>query len=80
MVGDGQGVEAVRRGLADEVVDATEAVEEAELRVQVEVDEVVGGDGHGMVMVARSDGSVIGVSTATARRTGVHAARPDAPL
>ena len=47
MVGDGEGVEAVRGGLADEVVDATESVEEAELRVQVQVDEVVGGDGHG---------------------------------
>ncbi len=47
MVGDGQGVETVRGGLADDVVDATEAVEEAELRMQVEVDEVVWSDGHG---------------------------------
>ena len=61
----GEGIEAVCRGLADEVVDATQAVEEAELRVQVEMDEVVGGDGHGMAMVARSDGSVIGLVPVT---------------
>ncbi len=53
VVGDGQAVEALRAGLRDEVVDAPEAVEEAELRVDVEVGEVVRSDRHGRSMVAR---------------------------
>ena len=52
VVGDREAVEALRRGLADELVDPPEAVEKAELRVDVKVREVVRGDRHG-----RADGT-----------------------
>ena len=42
-----EAVEALRGRLADELVDPAEAVEKAELRVDVEVREVVRGDRHG---------------------------------
>ena len=55
MVGQRQAVEALRGRLADQVADAPEAVEQAELRVDVEVREVVRGEGrHGRSMVART--------------------------
>ena len=38
-------VEAVTLGLVDEIGDSSEPVEQAELRVRVEVDEVIRGDG-----------------------------------
>ena len=47
VVGQGEAVEAERAGLADEVVDPPQPVEQAELRVDVQVGEVVRGDGHG---------------------------------
>ncbi len=43
VVGQGEGVEAQPLGLVDEVADATEAVEEGELRVDMEVRKVVRG-------------------------------------
>ena len=46
VVRDGERIEAQGRGLADQVVDAAEAVEQAELGVRVEVCEVVRGDAH----------------------------------
>ncbi len=46
VIGDGQGVEAESGRLRCQVIDAPEAVEQAELRVDVEVREVVRGDGH----------------------------------
>ena len=53
VVGDGERIEAVADRGVDEVRDPPEPVEQAELRVGVEVDEVVRGDGHGGSMVAR---------------------------
>ena len=54
VVGDGERVEAVLDRRVDEVRDPPQPVEQAELRVGVEVDEVVRGDGrHGGSMVAR---------------------------
>ena len=50
VVGEGQAVEALRGRRIDEVVDPPEPVEQAELGVDVEVGEVVRGDGrHGSV-------------------------------
>ena len=46
VVRDGHGVEAELGSLFGEVVDAAEAVQQAELGVEMEVDEVVGGYGH----------------------------------
>ncbi len=57
VVGDGEAVEAVLDRRVDEVGDPPQPVEQAELRVGVEVDEVVRGDGHGTSMVARRDAS-----------------------
>ncbi len=58
VVGQGEAVEALLGRRIDEVVDPPEAVEEAELGVNVEVREVVRGDGrHGRSMVpARTAG------------------------
>jgi hypothetical protein len=54
VVGQGEGVEPEPLGLVDEVSDASEAVEERELGVDVEVREVSGTEGrHGRSMVAR---------------------------
>ena len=54
VVGHGERVEAVLDRRVDEVRDPSQPVEQAELRVGVEVDEVVRGDGrHGGSMVAR---------------------------
>ena len=47
VIGDGHGVEAELRPLFGEVVDVPEPIEQAELGVEMEVDEIVGGDGHG---------------------------------
>ena len=47
VIRDREAVEALRGRLADQLVDPAEAVEEAELRVDVEVCEVVRGDRHG---------------------------------
>ena len=44
VVGQGERIEAQALGLVDEVADPAEAVEERELRVDVEVGEVVGGE------------------------------------
>ncbi len=70
VVGDRERVEAQPLGLVDEVGDPAEPVEEAELRVDVEVREVVRCDRrHGRSMVARGLGgrptplSVLGRST-----------------
>ena len=52
VVGQGEAVEPLRGRRIDEIRDPPEPVEEAELRVDVEVREVVGGDGHGRAMVA----------------------------
>ena len=52
VVGDGEAVEPVLDARVDEVRDPPQPVEQAELRVGVEVDEVVRGDGHGTSMVA----------------------------
>ena len=41
MVGQGEGIEAEPLGLVDEVADPAEAVEERELRVDVEMREVI---------------------------------------
>ena len=58
VVGQGEAVEALRGGRIDEVRDPPEPVEEAELRVGVEVREVVRGEGrHGGSMVAGDPGS-----------------------
>ena len=46
VVGDGQRIEAQPGRLRRQVIDAPETVEQAELRVDVEVREVVRGDGH----------------------------------
>jgi hypothetical protein len=47
VVGDGHGVEAELRALFGKLVDAPEPVQQAELGVEMQVDEVVRGDGHG---------------------------------
>ncbi len=47
VVGDGHGVEAELGGLVGDVVYAAEPVEQAELGMDVEMDEVVRGNGHG---------------------------------
>ena len=47
VVGQREAVEAELRGGVDQLGDAPETVEEAELRVDVEVREVVGRQGHG---------------------------------
>jgi len=47
VVGDGHRVHALRGRRVHELGDPTEAVEEAELRMDVEVREVVGRQGHG---------------------------------
>jgi hypothetical protein len=47
VIGQGEGIEAGSGGRIDDIGDPAETVEEAELGVDVEVDEVVGGDGHG---------------------------------
>ncbi len=47
VVGDRHGVEPELRPLFGELVDAPESVQQAELGVEVQVDEVVGGNGHG---------------------------------
>jgi hypothetical protein len=47
MVGDGHGVEPELGALFGKLVDAPEPVQQAELGVEVQVDEVVGGNGHG---------------------------------
>jgi hypothetical protein len=47
VVGDGEAVEAVTRRRVDELGDPPEAVEEAELRVDVEMGEVVRSQRHG---------------------------------
>jgi hypothetical protein len=53
MVGQGEAVEALLGGGIDQLRDPTEPVEKAELRVDVEVREVVRGEGrHGTSMVA----------------------------
>ena len=49
VVGDGQRIEAQPGRLRGQVVDAAETVEEAELRVDMEVGEVVRSDRHGTV-------------------------------
>ena len=59
VVGEGEAVEALRAGLVDEVRDPPEPVEQAELRVRVEVDEVVGGERHG---ATRCEGAFAGAS------------------
>ena len=64
VVGEGEAVEALRAGLRDEVVDAPEAVEEAELRVDVEVGEVIRSDRHGRLMVTAA--ALIGPAPPTA--------------
>ena len=57
VVGQGERIEAQALGLVDEIADPAEAVEERELRVDVEVGEVVGGERHGRSMVpARARG------------------------
>jgi hypothetical protein len=54
VVGQGERIEAQALGLVDEIADPAEAVEERELRVNVEVREVSGTEGrHGRSMVAR---------------------------
>jgi hypothetical protein len=45
VVGQGEAVEALGRGRIDEVGDPSQPVEEAELRVSVEVREISGRDG-----------------------------------
>ena len=47
VVGQGERLEAEGGGLAGEVVDAPETVEEAELRMDMEMDEVIRSEGHG---------------------------------
>ena len=55
MVGQGEAVEALLRRRIDEVRDPPQPVEEAELGVDVEVREVVRGEGrHGTSMVTGS--------------------------
>ena len=57
MVGQGEAVEAVSRGRVDELRDPPQAIEKTELRVDVEVGEVVRRQGrHGTSMVAGEDG------------------------
>ena len=46
MVGDGHGIEAERGAPVRKLVDAAEPVEQAELGVEVQVDEVIRRDGH----------------------------------
>jgi hypothetical protein len=53
MVGDGHRIHAQLCGRVDQLRDPAEAVEQAELGVDVEVREVVRGDGHVPSMVAR---------------------------
>ena len=50
VVGDGHGVEAELGALLGKLVDAAEPVQQAELGVEVQVDEVVRGDGHGTLV------------------------------
>ena len=52
VVGDREAVEALGGRRIDEVRDAPEAVQEAELRVDVEMREVVGGNRHGRSRIA----------------------------
>ena len=52
VVGDREAVEALRGRRIDQLRDPAEAVEEAELGVDVEMGEVVRGEGHGAPMVA----------------------------
>ena len=73
VVGDGEAVEAVLDRRVDEVGDPPQPVEQAELRVGVEVDEVVRGDGHGTSMVARQGAS------GRARRVSVRRRFPVVP-
>ena len=47
VVRDGHGVEAELRTLFGEIVDAAQPIEQAELGVEVQVDEIVRRDGHG---------------------------------
>src|SRR5439155_521504 len=65
-----EAVEALRARLVDEVGDASEAVEEAELGVGVEVDEVVGGERQAGTSSWRSNGA------GSARSTRSSGARP----
>ena len=55
VIRDGEAVEAVPDRRVHEVGDAPQPVEQAELRVGVEMDEVVGGDGHQGVNRTRRD-------------------------
>ena len=55
VIGDGQAVETLRAGLPDQVVDAPQPVEQAELRVDVEMGEIVRGDRHGRVNGSRAN-------------------------
>jgi hypothetical protein len=50
----------MRGGAVDQFRDPTEPVEETELRVDVEVREVVRGDGHGTTTGVRGRGTVQG--------------------
>ena len=88
MVGQGEAVEALRGRRIDEIRDPPEPVEEAELRVDVEVREVVGGEGrHGTSMVAaRAPDARAGGSTRSYSIVARHSistrpprARPEAP-
>ena len=47
VIGDRHGIEAELGALFGEVVDAAEPVQQAELGVEMEVDEIVRGDSHG---------------------------------
>ena len=66
VIGQGQAVKALLGRRIDQVVDPSQPVEEAELGVDVEVGEVVRGDGrHGRSMVARSGPRDAGASVSS---------------
>src|SRR5439155_5143842 len=73
VVGEGEAVETLRRGRIDEVADPSQPIEKAELRVRVEVREVVGSEGrHGssIVPARRGDDAAIPGPARSTERSG----------